>query len=338
MTDPIDDSERHPLAPLAGEPVAPLDSASRDRIESALRVQYAARTGAGRPSRPRWLIAVPALAVLLAVATVALVARDTVPVAALELNDADGVTITLPDGSTVIDPADGFLLADGAVVMVRDAGSVRIDDVTLSGETTVTVRDGQLVTDVVATTTTDRPSHLDPGPEPSQPPDELRSTTTTTTPPATTTTARPVDDTPPPEPTDRPPPTEPVEPESEPPRGRDRGDGQRGEGRDRDDEGLDVAVALRVQPRDGAIRVSWNASGVDGRPWTVVVVRATDGSTPAGPAEGSVIGDGRKGEVVERGDELPDEPVSITYRVFVVDEAGGVVAASAAQTFTPPDS
>ena len=44
--------EDHPLDPLADSSVSELDAVTRDRIESGLRVQYAARTSSA-PRRPR---------------------------------------------------------------------------------------------------------------------------------------------------------------------------------------------------------------------------------------------------------------------------------------------
>lgn len=341
--------DEHPLEPLARADVGELDPISRDRIESGLRVAHATRptaaSGAPRSTR-RWLVAAPALVVLLLVATVALLARDTAPAVALEVRDAMDVVVTLPDGSTVRDPADGFALIDGAVVMVADGGSVTIDDVTLRGGTTVTVRDGRLVTDVVATTTTDRPADGarpddgsgtdEPAPPTTRPPvDEPPATTAAPIdpprddPPTPTTTAPPVDrppvDDPPGEGGDDPPPRD-----GDPP---DDGGGDDGI---KPDDGVDVAVALRVRAGDGAVRVAWSAEGIGDQPWETVVVRTTRGPAADDPGDGVIVGAGAHGELVERRADLPDEIGELTYRVFVLDEVGGVVAASAPQTFHPP--
>ena len=192
-TEPRDDD--HPLEPLARAEVADLDAAARDRIEAGLRVQHAARPTADGPARSprRWLVAAPALVVLLVVVTVALLARDTAPAVALEVRDAMDVVVTLPDGSTVQDPADGFALVDGAVVVIADGGSITIDDVTLPGGTTVTVRDGRLVTDVVATTTTDPPGDDGTAPVRPEPEPEAPSTTRPPVDEPTRTTAAPAD-------------------------------------------------------------------------------------------------------------------------------------------------
>ncbi|MDW3217715.1 MAG: hypothetical protein R8F63_03795 [Acidimicrobiales bacterium] len=336
-----DDQRRHPLDALAESRVPELDPTSRDRIEAGLRVQHAGqRTASAARSPRRWLVAVPALAIALVIATAVLVVRDTAPVAALEVRDAQGVVVTLPDGSVVRDPVDGFELRDGAVVAVEIGGSITIDDVTLTGGTTVTVRDGRLVTDVVATTTTDavddRPGDAPPGDDP---PTDTRATTTTST------TTEPVD-----RPADRPtttttsaPPDRPGdEPRPEPPRDGgddpppvDAGDGtDDGEAKD----GVDVAVALRVRAGDGAIRVAWNAEGIGDEPWRVVVVRTTDGSVPAASGDGVVVGSGRHGELLEQRADFPEDLGEIVYRVLVLDEADGVVARSAPQTLRPPDS
>jgi len=96
-------------------------------------------------------VAAPVLLLLLAAATVTLVVRDEGTATALEVRDADNVTITLPDVSQVENPADGFALGESAIVMVGEAGSITIDDVTLGSGAVVRVRDGRLVTDIVVT-------------------------------------------------------------------------------------------------------------------------------------------------------------------------------------------
>lgn len=334
----------HPLDALAESRAPELDPTSRDRIEAGLRVQHAGqRTSPAGPTPRRWLVALPALVIVLVIATAVLLVRDTTPVAALEVRDAQDVVVTLPDGSVVRDPVDGFELRDGAVVTVEIGGSVTIDDITLAGGTTVTVRDGRLVSDVVATTTTDRvddrPADVPPGDDP---PTDTRDATTTTT--TTAPTDRPADrpttttsTVPPDRPADEPRPDPPRDGGDDPPPV-DTGDGT-DEGDDVDvKDGVDVAVALRVRARDGDIRVAWNAEGIGDQPWHVVVVRATDGSVPAAAGDGHVVGSGRHGEVVEQRADLPGDLVEIVYRVLVLDEADGVVARSAPQTLRPPDS
>ena len=86
------------------------------------------------------------------------------------------------------------------------------------------------------------------------------------------------------------------------------------------------------------MRVSWFAEGIGDKPWKVVVVRTSDDRVPAVPGDGVVVATDRAGEISERRADLPAEFVALTYRVFVLDEADGVVAASAPQTLRPPDS
>ncbi|MFT5202431.1 MAG: hypothetical protein ACI9C1_001819 [Candidatus Aldehydirespiratoraceae bacterium] len=328
-------SNDNPLAPLADEDVA-LDPRRRDQIEAGLRVQFAGV--GGRPRRaalPRWLVVAPVLLLLLAVATVTLVVRDEGAVAALEVRDADNVTVMLPDGSQVENPADGFTLGEGVIVMVGEAGSITIDDVTLGSGAVVRVRDGRLVTDVVVTAP-GRPDHLDESgrPTPTVTPPTTRPTAdappadgpTTRAPPATTTvpstdtrsadsptTVRPVDRLPEESGGDRPGTSRPAEERDEaaPPR--------------------DVAVALRVSGRDGEIRVVWEASGLD-EAWTVHVLRTTDGSTPVDPSAAVTVATAATGELVERRDGLPDDIAALRYRVVVLDDSGAVIASSAVQT------
>lgn len=333
------DDRRHPLDALAESRAPEMDPTSRDRIEAGLRVQHAGRRSAAAESSRRWLVVVPALVIVLVIATAVLLVRDSAPVAALEVRDAQDVVVTLPDGSVVRDPVDGFQLRDGAVVTVEIGGSITIDDVTLAGGTTVTVRDGRLVSDVVATTTTDRvddhPADVRPGDDPPTDTHGTTSTTSTTTTvdrPAdrpttttTTTTTRPPD-----RPADEPRPDPPRDGGDDPPRV-DPVDGAT-------NDGVEVAVALRVRARDGDIRVAWSVEGIGDEPWQVVVVRATDGSVPAGAGDGHVAGSGRQGEVVERRADFPEDLVEIVYRVLVLDGEEGVVARSAPQTLRPPDS
>jgi len=325
----------NPLGPLSHGDTPPIDAALRDRIESGLRVQHASLPSGRPPNRrsvPRWLVVGPVVAVLLLVATIGLVLRDEAAVAALELRDAQNVTVTLADGEVVVDPGDGFALPDGAIVVVGDAGRVTIDEVTLSAGAVVTVRDGQLVTDVVATTTTARPV-VPPGePSTTTPPADGRTTTTTTT------TISPGDTRPP---ADRPSDTVPgdlapvdtagpapsVPPAPEPP-----DDGVD----DRDDVGTDISVALRINARDGGVFVAWHTEGVVHENWRVVVVRTTDGSEPTGPATGVVIAEGDRGDILERRGDLPADIEALGYRVVVLDEGEGVVASSVVQTLTPP--
>lgn len=320
----------NPLDPLAGSAVPEMDAATRDRLEAGLRVQHASRHPAPGGRRiPRRVVVGPVVALVLIVATIVFVARDESAVAALEVRDAVNVTITLPGGDVVTDPADGFALTDGALVVVGADGRVTIDDVTLGAGTTVTVRDGRLVSDVVATTTIDRPERTDRpadvddrDTEPDRPPGEVTTTTTTASAPPRPTEA-PVDTTPVrPTPTDAPPP-EPTRPPADPAPTDRPGEV---------DPGTDVAVALRVDRRDGGVRVTWNAEGVADTGWRVVVVRTIDGSEPLRAGDGTVIGEGERGEVTDERRDLPGDVETLRYRVIILDDGDGVVARSAVQT------
>ncbi len=87
---------------------SPADERFADRLEVELRIGHAA---ARRPRQPVWrrvAVLAPALALLVVVATTTLVLRDDTRSAALEITDATGVVVTLPDGTEVADPSDGF--------------------------------------------------------------------------------------------------------------------------------------------------------------------------------------------------------------------------------------
>ncbi len=341
------------LGPLTRTLVPDLDPDRRDRIESALRVQHAAgRKGPSRAGLPRWLVAAPALVLLLVVSTVVLLAGDEAAVAALEVRDAHDVVITLASGETIENPEDGFALTDGSVVVVGDSGTITIDDVTLSAGAVVTVRDGNLVTDVVATTTTNQPDRTVPSSDQIDDIPDDGSVPTTTVPdtrpidpapsetrpqvtlppsgPPTGPVDPPIDREPPPdrlfEPTDDDAPDDPEtrpvedgEPEAEAP-------------------GTDIAVALSVAARDGRIRVTWNTDGVDAASWRVLLLRTIDGSVPEASASAEIVGEGAQGEVSERRADMGDRVVELRYRVVILDEVGGVVARSEIQTLNPADS
>jgi hypothetical protein len=325
----------NPLGPLADIDVPDLDPARRDRIESSLRVQFAAQTTAvPRRNLPRGIVVGPVIALVLLVATVAFLARGETAVAALEVRDAENVVVTLPDGEIVTDPADGFALVDGAVVVVGEGGSVTIDEVTLPAGTRVVVRDGRLVSETTATTTTDRPvAAPDDTPLGERPAEVPASTTTTTTPagPArsSTTTIAPA-------PPSTRPPAPPVE--SRPPSDRVPDDTTVDE-RPRDTTtGVDLAVALRVNVRDGTVRILWSVDGSVDAGWRVVVARTTDGSEPVDATGAAIVAEGVRGESVESLRELPRGTDTLRYRVLVLDDRDGVVARSAVQTIAPPGS
>jgi len=143
--DPID-----ALAELWAEGDPEPDPGFVDRLDSRLRVAHAQRRQtpviAGR-SWGRLAGLVTVAVVVVAAASVSLAYRDGAVSSALEMSDASGVTLTMPDGSTVDDPADGFELPNGTVIVIKIGGSAVIDDVILEEGAVVTVQDGALVTD-----------------------------------------------------------------------------------------------------------------------------------------------------------------------------------------------
>ncbi|MEM9467446.1 MAG: hypothetical protein AAGA90_18880 [Actinomycetota bacterium] len=314
-----------------------LDPATADRIESRLRVAHAASRS--RPTARWWrpAIAAPALLVLVVALSVGVLLRGSDPAAALVVTDADNVTVRLPDGTLVVDPEDGYRLPDGAVVEIGVGGMVTVDDVVLDSAAVLEVRDGRLVADVVATTTTPvRPDHLAPEPTTTEPPDEV---VTTTTLPPTTTTAAPATTAAP----ERSETTTTTAPADD--RGRDddgdgdgdrEGDDGRGgrEERNRDDgEDIDVgptvSIALDLVRSDRGVELQWNVDGLQPG-WSVVIVRR--------------IGDGDPTTVVSTTDEVggvTDAPTRddgrpvdrrLRYRLIVLDEAGGEVASGPSQS------
>jgi len=143
--DPID-----ALAELFAEPDPGPEPRFVELLESQLRVAHAEQNRAPATFGPRWgrLVGLATVAVVvLAAATAGLVYRDRSVSSALEMSDASGVSLTLPDGSTIDDPADGFELPNGTVIVIKIGGSAVVDDVVLGEGAVVTVRDGALVTD-----------------------------------------------------------------------------------------------------------------------------------------------------------------------------------------------
>lgn len=321
--------DEHPLGPLSRAVVPDLDAAASDRIEAAMRVQHAAR----QPMPRRlggWRLAVPALAVVLLAVAVLLAIDDDPAVAALEIRDAQDVTVVLPTGESIENPADGYGLVDGSQVFVGQAGTVTIDDVMLGPGAVVTVRGDQLVSDVVATTTQpvddldERPTTSTTRPPPAVAPTDPPRTTTPDAGPSTTT---PVDSRPPTSaPVDtRPVPTEPPTtrpPVTEPPSSTVA----------RPVDGDPLAVGLRVAATDGAARVAWAVEGSLDPSWRVVVVRTIDGSIPEGPGNAVVVGEGPSGDLTETRADLGDDVTVVRYRVVVLDGSGGVVARSEVQS------
>lgn len=338
-----DESVDNPLASLRSDVgddhrMAPADA---DRLEAGLRVAHADRSDQGTfvPLWRRAAVIAPVVAIAVVSLTLLVIAQGETPSAAFVLTDAENVVVTLPDGSVVVDPDDGLELPDGTVLEIGDGGMATIDDVVVDVPAVLEIREGRLVSDVVATTTSTSSS---------------TTTTTTTTTSTTTTTGAPTTT------------VAEAEPErtttSAPERDRDRDRDEPREDRDRDDRDEDrptdadadadgdeegdgdrrdrgrdrevsddappqvIEVALQLEPTDDGVRVSWDVTPLDDR-FSVVISRSVGGADPApivttSDASGSVVdepgqSDGRRGP---------------RYRLVVVDEVGGVVAAGPVQS------
>ncbi len=324
--------ERNPLEPLemGDDRSLRADPQFADRLEASLRVAHADQRLSPPPIWRRVAVVAPTLVLLLAVATVVVLARDESPSAALVLTDANNVTIHLPDGSSLTDPVDGFLLVDGAVIEIRDGGSATIDEITVETAGVLTVRDGALVSDVAGTTTTDQP----PGTTTSAPVTD-RTPASVADGDRTSTTAVPTSSRQADSPTTVPPATRPADGRT-PDDTRDQVPTD-----DQGDHRVALEIGLRVRVGDGGVRVAWNVAGAqDG--WTIMVIRRTGDPAPASglgagidallAEPGVVLIDERSGagagELADRV-VLGDGPVR--YRVLVLDGARGIVASSPAQ-------
>ncbi|MBT5140001.1 MAG: hypothetical protein HOM37_13200 [Acidimicrobiaceae bacterium] len=327
-----------PLAALRGATTAAEDRFV-DQLDARLRVQHA--TGRRRVRQPLWrrvAVLAPTMVVLLVVASVVFVVRDQSPSAAFVLTDVENVTVHLPDGTSIDDPADGFELTEGARIEIRDGGMVTIDGVTVDAAAVLVVRNGELVTDIVPTTTTidttgtsgTRTDEDDTDDDPTrdgasdddraEDPEVDRSDDSDETdaqPPTTVTTvlSRPDD-----EPDSD---SGPVDPSSASP--------------------VDVPlveIGMRLRSVDGGVRINWSVRGADDS-WSVAILRrdgddvieefstvseilAIDSVTLVGNARQS-----SEGQVVD-GSPHGDGPVR--YGVLVVDSGGGIVASSPAQS------
>lgn len=295
-----------------------------DRLEAALRVAHAGR--AASPHHvPAWRrpVAFGAIAVVIVVAMVAtLVLRDPAPSAALVLRDAAGVTVVLPDGSEVSDPADGFELPDGAIVSIAAGGMATIDETTIRAAAVLEVRDGALISrvDISTTTVADADGPAVASTTTSIAPERATTTTTTTTvpdrdrPADTSTTIETTDD-----------------------RRRDRSTTTHPPPRHRDDESSEpdrqpdaaIEIELRLEPVDDGVRIRWAVAALDDG-WQVVIQRRIgegERVVVAGPTAAA------EGDVVDRPDVSPrrDGP-EVRYRVVVLDAAGGVVGAGPFQS------
>ena len=343
MTDETDDFYDDPIDALAelfavADPEP--DPRFADRLESDLRVAHAERNLARRPSRiGSRVTALATLAlVILVAATVSLVWRDRSVSSALEMSNADGVVVTLPDGSTVDDPADGFDLPEGTVIVVRIGGSVTIDDVSLHDGVVVTVRDGSLVTDApITTTTVQAVDDVAPTDAPAPPPpnsDRPAPTTPNSDRPAPTT-PTPDRPAPPPPISDRASPATPTPVKPEPPVVAVPGPGLGQALPDTSPStGVELALAIKVDGKSGRVVVRWSTGRALEPTWRALVVRSTGEVEPAWPLDSTsvLLGESHGAGRSELIDEPGPDARFANYRVVVVDRAGGVVARSAVQS------
>ncbi len=332
-----------PLAVLRGS-ASTADDRFVDQLEARLRVQHAA---AHHPDRqPLWrrvAVLAPTMVVLFVIASFVFVARDQSPSAALVLTDSENVTVHLLDGTSIDDPADGFELTEGVTLEIHDGGMATIDDITVDVAAILVVRDGELVTDAVVTTTTDAAEEPD---EPDRADEDVMDDRSDPDEEAVDRRDEEIDVDSPPEVDDRvdtepvrqdepgPKPTVRPRPEEEP---------------DRDDSPVEppapidapaVEIGLRLRAVDGGVRISWFVRGADDS-WTVAVIRregrgeGDDASTVSellAIADVTLVADARQpseGHVV---DDVPVGDGPVRYRVLVVDTGGGIVASSPSQS------
>ena len=313
-----------------------LDPRVADRIESQLRIAHAATRGSGSRSMRPALVATMVLFAVIALSVLVTV-RDPNPSAALVMTDAENVTVRLVDGTVITDPSDGFELPDGAVVEIGIGGMVTVDDVVLDSVGVLEVRDGRLVADVVATTTTaDQPApevttaepatdtvstttSIAPTPTTTTPP---RETTTTSRAPDTTTTVRDGRD------------DSPRDPERERDDGSNRRDDSRSDEPAPDESPSDepqrtVAITLDLERIDRGVRLVWDVDGLEPG-WMVLISRRVGDQAPTTVATSTAS----SGDHVDEPTRDDGRPIDgrLRYRVVIVDEAGGEVAAGPSQS------
>ena len=327
-----------PLASLRGPTTAAGDRFV-DQLDARLRVQHAAsRQPVRQPLWRRVAVLAPTMVVLLVVASVLVVARDQNPSAAFVLTNAENVTQHLPDGTSINDPADGFELIEGARIEIRDGGMATFGDVTVDVVAVLVVRNGELVTDVIPTTTiTGTSSTSDPATDDADTDDDpVRDEDSDdggvvdpeidrsddldevdVRPPTTTTTvgSRPDDEPDHDSDPDDPSPASPV-------------------------DAPVVEIGMRLRSVDGGVRINWLVQGADDS-WSVAVVRSEgDGFGEESSTVGellaidivTLVGDARQASEGQVVDDAPEGDGLVRYRVLVVDSGGGIVASSPAQS------
>jgi len=291
---------------------APIDPAFADRLEARLTTVHGAlgdTDDAAAPRIPRpWRRAVLAAACLLVVVAAVAWAAPSSPDRELTLDAASDARVVLPDGSVVAAEA-GLVLPDGTTITAGDEPLMVGGRLVAPGETVV-IRDGRVLSEGPTDGTAAAP---DPPGDDRPPPDPTttrpRSDPTVADPPPTVVTApppRPVPTSP--STTTRPSTTttRPAEP---------------------------APLSLRAaRGPDRGVGLSWSAftGGAFAR---VVVVRTISTSDappprPVGPSDGQGVFSSTDQRAVAARDTLPPGAVSGAYRVFVLDEAGAVLALS----------
>ena len=337
-----------------------------DRLETQLRIAHARPGRDAAPGRG-WgrLGGLAAVAVVvLAAATAGLVWNDRSVSSALEMTNAIGVKVTLPDGSTVEDPDDGFDLPEGAVIVVRIGGSVTIDDVSLEEGSTVMVRDGELITEVEIITSTapppeptgrlDQPSdaELVPGPADAPEPSASYAPSPSIDEPAM---PSPRDDPPgklpkpePPAPAQHPAvpgidPSRPAPPHNPQKSGptvtiepRPIGPPITIESPSPVPPAISTELGLSVRRHANTRKVvlRWSTGpGIDPQ-WRTVAIRSSADAQPDWPlGPGSVaLGEAPAGTPGHAVDDVPADMAAVSYRVVMLDSAGSVVARGAVQS------
>ncbi len=359
--DPID-----ALAELFAEPDPEPTPGFVDRLDTELRIAHAERSRTTAPS-PRWgrLGALASVAaIVLAVATAGLVWNDRSVSSALEMTDAIGVQVTLPDGSTIEDPADGFDLPEGAIIVVSIGGSVTIDDVLLGEGSTVTVRDGSLVTDVVVTTSTTPTTESSDRTERRNDDGSMPATTATSEPQTMPAPLPPVGEPdrpvrPDEHPGDQPVPERPLPTDRPTQPGRDaihpapQPNPQKGgptvtiEPRPLvppvtiepppiapPNPSTEVGLSVRRHGRTRRVTLRWSTGPAADARWRSVVIRSSADAPPDWPlGPGMVLlGQAPVGHPGEAVDDVPPGTAVASYRVVLLDAAGGVVARGVVQS------
>ncbi len=343
------------LEDLAATPVAAPDPLFVERLESHLRLAHANVSRSTPRRRLAPALAVAAAAVVLGLAVVRVTRVES---ATAELEVASGVTVVLPDGTVVVDPAPGTPLADGTLVLVDEQGRAVVDGVELGPGSAVRIDRDTLVTPLAgaaAPPTTASPppgdgpvdggTALAPAPGPSTVPDgggPVPAPAPGGDDPGALPGPPPHDVAPPgpppapPAPGSPPPPPVPVDPPAPMP---GRGGGPTGPHPGPPGPHAADGIALRVRPGDTGIEVLFEFTGRTPPEVTLVLVRTVgpgpDTAEPTWPVSGATVEVARRhgGDAIRIVDPWPVDAGVVRYRVIAL--AGDrVLGRSAVQTVT----